>query len=134
MVLAKERFPLTKRGTIHRRVMEIHPSSLSRGFIFSFSFCERRSFEKEEDLSLPVVYLLPVSASQALVLFPSWGKEKAKMDRDEVTKQQTKADREERKAKKKSQNRTVCTVQGNRELQPEVPDNSLSRCGELTAS
>jgi hypothetical protein len=53
-----------KRGTIHRRVMEIHPSSLSRGLVFFFSFFsfrERRSFEKEEELCLPVVYLMPVS-------------------------------------------------------------------------
>jgi hypothetical protein len=45
--------------------MEIHPSPLKPWFIFffiSFSFRGRRSFEKEEEeLSLPVVYLMPFS-------------------------------------------------------------------------
>jgi hypothetical protein len=71
-----------------------------------------------------------------LSYFPPGVKEKAKIDGDgsqtmqqnENSPQRGKNKKEKQKEKKKNltQNRTVCTVQqGNRELQPEVPDSPL---------
>ncbi|PKX98995.1 uncharacterized protein P174DRAFT_35382 [Aspergillus novofumigatus IBT 16806] len=101
--------PSYKKGTIHRRVMEIHPSPLNRGlfsFLFSFSFRERRSFEKEEEeLSLPVVYLMPFpgqpSACPISLLGRRKSKDRRRRESNDAAKRKQSTEREEQKEKKK---------------------------------